>query len=105
MKKIIATLIILSYTNISFSQKDIIGLGLSKCTTFYNSSIEEKILYMSWAAGYISSQNILNNRVHAKDVGYDTSIIWLEYFCHGNPDKLFKAVSYTHLTLPTNREV
>tara|TARA_X000000950_G_scaffold204816_2_gene246482 strand:+ start:512 stop:820 length:309 start_codon:yes stop_codon:yes gene_type:complete len=102
MKKIIATLIILLFTNISFSQKDIIGLGLSKCTTFYNSTIEEKILYMSWAAGYISSQNSLNNRVHAKDVSYDTSIIWLEYFCHSNPDKLFKDAVKSYINKFTN---
>tara|TARA_A100001011_G_scaffold392750_1_gene481030 strand:- start:295 stop:603 length:309 start_codon:yes stop_codon:yes gene_type:complete len=90
MKKIITTLIILFCMNIAFSQKYTIGLGLSKCTTFYKATIDEKIIYMSWAAGYITSQNNINNKLHARDISYDTSIIWLEYFCHSNPQKSFK---------------
>ncbi len=102
MKKIIATFTILLFANISFSQEDTIGLGLSKCSTFYNSTIEEKIIYMSWAAGYISSQNSIDNKVHAKGVSYDTSIIWLEFFCHSNPKKLFKEAVKSYINKFTN---
>ena len=74
----------------SFSQKDIIGLGLTKCTIFYNSNAEDKIIFMSWVAGFISSKNMRNNKVDSKNISYDRSIIWLEYFCYKNPDASFK---------------
>ena len=78
------------YSNISFSQNDIIGLGLAKCSTFYNSNTEDKIIFMSWVAGFISSKNMRNNKVDSKNISYDRSIIWLEYFCYNHPDTSFK---------------
>jgi len=90
MKKIIVILILLIYSNISFSQKDVIGLGLTKCSTFYNSNSEDKIIFMSWVAGFITFNNIRNDKFYRKNISYDRSIIWLEYFCYNNPDKSFK---------------
>ena len=90
MKKIIAIIILFAFSNMSFSQKDIIGLGLTKCSTFYNSNAEDKIIFMSWVAGFISSKNIRNNKVDNKNISYDRSIIWLEYFCYNHPDKSFR---------------
>ena len=78
------------YSNISFSQKDIIGLGLSKCLTFYNSNSEDKIIFMSWVAGFISSESIKNKKVNNKKISYDRSVIWLEYYCYNHPDKSFR---------------
>ena len=74
----------------SFSQKDIIGLGLTKCKTFYNSNEEDKIIFMSWVAGFISSKKMKNNKVESKNISYDRSIIWLEYFCYNHPDTSFR---------------
>jgi len=90
MKKIIVIIILAVYSSISFAQKDIIGLGLTKCSTFYNSDVEEKIIFMSWVAGFISSESTINNKVNNKNISYDRSIIWLEYFCYNNPDKTFR---------------
>ena len=45
---------------------------------------------MSWASGFISSQNILNRSDYIKDISYDRSIIWLEYYCYNHPKKKFK---------------
>ena len=78
------------YTNLSYAQFNIKGIGLSECVTFYNSSIDEKVIYMSWASGFISSQNILNRSDYIKDISYDRSIIWLEYYCYNHPKKKFK---------------
>ena len=90
MKKIIVIIILFAFSNMSFSQKDIIGLGLTKCTIFYNSNAEDKIIFMSWVAGFISSKNMRNNKVDSKNISYDRSIIWLEYFCYNHPDTSFK---------------
>tara|TARA_X000000368_G_scaffold85149_1_gene64496 strand:+ start:928 stop:1239 length:312 start_codon:yes stop_codon:yes gene_type:complete len=90
MKKIIIIIILVVYSNISFSQNDIIGLGLAKCSTFYNSNTEDKIIFMSWVAGFISSESIKNKKTYNKNISYDRSIIWLEYFCHNHPDKSFR---------------
>ena len=88
--KIKIIVILLIYSSEVFSQSDIRGIGLTKCTTFYNSSIEEKIIYMSWLSGFVSSQNILNRSNYIKDISYDRSIIWLEYYCYNHPKKNFK---------------
>ena len=96
MKKILTIIVLLCCINISFSQEDIIGLGLTKCITFYNATVEDKIIYMSWVAGFLSSQNIIDKKIHARGISYDRSIIWLEYFCYKNPESLFKeaVISY-----------
>ena len=78
------------YTNLSYAQFNIKCIGLSDCLPFYNSSIDEKVIYMSWASGFISSQNILNRSDYIKDISYDRSIIWLEYYCYNHPKKKFK---------------
>ena len=88
--KIKIIVILLIYSNVVFSQSDIRGIGLTKCTTFYNSSIEEKIIYMSWVSGFISSHNILHRNNLLGNISYDRSIIWLEYFCYNHPDTSFR---------------
>jgi hypothetical protein len=88
--KIKIIVILLIYSNVVFSQSDIRGIGLTKCSTFYNSSIEEKIIYMSWVSGFISSHNILHRNNRLGNISYDRSIIWLEYYCYKNPKKVFK---------------
>ena len=90
MKKIIVIFLVFIYTNSSFSYNEVRGLGLSKCKTFNNTSIENKVLYMSWAAGYITSHNYLKGKLHAKNVNYNLSQTWLESFCYKNPNTIFK---------------
>tara|TARA_B100000575_G_scaffold256722_1_gene227243 strand:- start:426 stop:734 length:309 start_codon:yes stop_codon:yes gene_type:complete len=83
------TLIVL-FTNPSISSEMVKGLGVTKCTTFNDSSIEEKIIYMSWMAGYISSHNVLKKKLHAKNLSFNRSKIWIESYCYNNPEKTFK---------------
>ena len=59
MKKIIVIFLVFIYTNNSFAYDEVRGLGLSKCKTFNNTSIDDKVLYMSWVAGYITSHYYL----------------------------------------------
>ncbi|MEL0102625.1 MAG: hypothetical protein VW837_03995 [Gammaproteobacteria bacterium] len=90
MKKIIVIFLVFIYTNNSFAYDEVRGLGLSKCKTFNNTSIDDKVLYMSWVAGYITSHNFLKDKLHAKNVNYNLSQSWLESFCYKNPDAVFK---------------
>ena len=82
MKKIIVIFLVFIYTNNSFAYDEVRGLGLSKCKTFNNTSIDDKVLYMSWVAGYITSHNFLKDKLHAKNVNYNLSQSWLESFCY-----------------------
>jgi hypothetical protein len=90
MKKIIILLSLSIILNISFAKDIVKGIGISKCLTFNNSEAEEKIVYISWMAGYITSHNILKKSVHANNISYDRTQIWLEYYCFKNPNKNFK---------------
>ena len=90
MKKIIIILSLSIILNISFAKDIVKGIGISKCLTFNNSEAEEKIVYISWMAGYITSHNILKKNVHANNISYDRTQIWLEYYCFKNPNKNFK---------------
>ena len=42
------------------------GLGLTKCTTFNSATNDEKVIYMSWLAGFMSSHNILKKNCMQK---------------------------------------
>jgi len=89
--RIFFLLIILAFfSNASVSSEMVKGLGVTKCTTFIDSGIEEKIIYMSWMAGYISSHNILKKKLHAKNLSFNRSKIWIESYCYNNPEKTFK---------------
>ena len=90
MRIIIVIFLIFIYINSSFSNDEVRGLGLSKCKTFNNITINDKVFYMSWVAGYISSHNYLNKKLHAKNVNYNFSQSWLESFCYKNPNIIFK---------------
>ena len=65
------------------------GLGLTKCITFNTASNDEKVIYMSWLAGFISSHNILKKKLHAKNITYNHSQLWIESFCYNNPNQNF----------------
>jgi hypothetical protein len=94
MKKILIMLSLV-YSNLTFSESSIRGIGLSKCKTFNNTPIEEKVIYMSWTAGFISSHNILKKKLHNKNIKYNLSQSWLESYCFNNPESSFKnAVEY-----------
>ena len=90
MKKIILIFLVFTYSNSTFSSNEVKGLGLSKCTTFNSVSIEEKVIYMSWLAGFITSHNLLNRKLHAKNITYNMSQKWLESFCYKNPNIIFE---------------
>ena len=90
MKKFIIIFLALVYSNLTFSVDKVKGLGLSKCTTFNSVSIEEKVIYMSWVAGFITSQNVFKDKLHAKNITYNMSQSWLESFCYKNPNIIFE---------------
>ena len=66
------------------------GLGLTKCTTFNSATNDEKVIYMSWLAGFMSSHNILKKKLHAKNITYNRSQLWIESFCYNNQIRLLK---------------
>ena len=90
MKKFILIIFIFIYSNTIFSHEKIKGIGLSKCVTFTSASIEDKVIYISWMAGFMTSHNILKHKLHAKNITYNRSQIWVESFCYNNPNKKFK---------------
>jgi hypothetical protein len=90
MKKFIIIFLVLTFSNLALSQNKVKGLGLSKCTTFTSVSLEEKVIYMSWVAGFITSHNVLKDKFHSKNISYNMSQSWLESFCYKNPNITFK---------------
>ena len=90
MKKFIIVILVLVYSNLAFSQNKVKGLGLSKCTSFNTVSIQEKVIYMSWVAGFLTSHNILKDKLHVKNITYNMTQSWLESFCYKNPNMIFK---------------
>ena len=92
MKKfaIIICVLFLNDSKIAFSEEGVKGLGLTSCKTFYNAKPEDKLIYISWMAGYITSHNLIKKKVHAKNVSYNRSQIWVEYFCYQNPNTSFR---------------
>ena len=90
MKIFIIIFLAIFFSNLSFSQDKVKGLGLSKCITFNAVTIEDKVIYMSWVAGYITSHNVLKDKFHAKNITYNMSQAWLESFCYNNPDENFE---------------
>tara|TARA_B100000941_G_scaffold254714_1_gene203036 strand:+ start:313 stop:621 length:309 start_codon:yes stop_codon:yes gene_type:complete len=90
MKKFFILLFCISFSAISFSSEMVKGLGLTKCTTFNSATNDEKVIYMSWLAGFMSSHNILKKKMHAKNITYNRSQLWIESFCYNNPNQTFK---------------
>ena len=66
------------------------GLGLTKCTTFNSATNDEKVIYMSWLAGFMSSHNILKKKLHAKILHIIDHNYGLNLFCYNNPNQTFK---------------
>ncbi len=96
MKKFFILIFCISVSANSFSSEMSKGLGLTKCKTFNTASNDEKVIYMSWLAGFISSHNILKKKLHAKNITYNRSQLWIESFCYNNPNQNFKnaAISF-----------
>ena len=90
MKKLIIASLFIFNTSLVFSDSEIRGIGLTKCSTYINSLADEKIIYSSWMAGFISSHNFLLEKIHLKNIGYDRAQIWLEYYCYKNQNTIFK---------------
>ena len=90
MKNLIIVFLFVFNTSLVFSDEEIRGIGLTKCSTYINSLADEKIIYSSWMAGFISSHNFLREKIHLKNIGYDRAQIWLEYYCYKNPNITFK---------------
>jgi len=90
MKNLIIALLFVFNTSLVFSDDETRGIGLTKCNTYINSLKDEKIIYSSWMAGFISSHNFLREKIHLKNIGYDRAQIWLEYYCYKNPNITFK---------------
>ena len=90
MKNFIIILCLSIPSNITFAKDFVRGIGVSKCLNFNSSGAEEKVVYISWMGGYITSHNVLKKIIHAKNISYDRSQIWLEYYCFKNPNIIFK---------------
>jgi len=90
MKNLIITFLFIFNTSFAYSDNEIRGIGLTKCITYINSLADEKIIYSSWMAGFISSHNFLEEKIHLKNIGYDRAQIWLEYYCYKNQNTSFK---------------
>ena len=90
MKKLIIASLFIFNTSLVFSDSEIRGIGLTKCSTYINSLADEKIIYSSWMAGFISSHNFLIEKIHLKNIGYDRAQIRLEYYCYKNQNTIFK---------------
>jgi len=89
MKNLIIAFLLILNTSLVFSDDEIRGIGSTKCSTYINSLADEKIIYSSWMAGFISSHNFLTEKIHLKNIGYDRAQIWLEYYCYKNQNIIF----------------
>ena len=87
--KIITIILTILYTSNVYSY-EIKGIGLLKCKEFNSASIDDKDIFLSWLAGYLShafeNQDIKSS---ALNPGYDRTIIWIEYYCHKYPNSTF----------------
>ena len=64
---------------------DVDGTKVKKANTaFYLSGLENAV------AGFITSHNLLNRKLHAKNITYNMSQKWLESFCYKNPNIIFE---------------
>ena len=65
-------------------------LGLLKCKEFNAASINDKDIFLSWLAGYLS-RAFENKDIQSSPLnpGYDRTIIWIEYYCHKYPNSTF----------------
>lgn len=76
------------------------GLGLDTCASFLDVPVEERGLYYSWLAGYLTAYNYLVRDTYsiAEYSGLTRTNEWLEKYCNEHPSHLMHEAARRFVT-------